>query len=229
MTSTDSELVELLQLPDSALPDRQIYGETSVGELARIMDENNATVDRAYAELYKQVAELRAKPPRERRTGAAARMNPDDIRLGRGVLWGTAVFGAAAFLVSFGGQYAMAPYTQLPEILWWAVPFFIEAPIILLSFMIAVFRRRKQHTALPWIVIIGLTALSSAINVAHVYIESGGLQVLGDWFGAVVMGLAPWLVLIAFEELVRLAVKPTDPEPAPPARKPAPKNRSTKR
>jgi hypothetical protein len=200
-----------------------------LAELERLVATNFQIVDDSYGKLRRELVGVTARPPRERRTGAAARMNPDDIRLARGILAGTAVFGAAAFLVSFGGQYAMAPYTQLPEILWWAVPFFIEAPIILLSFMIAVFRRRKQHTALPWIVIVGLTALSSAINVAHVYIESGGMNVLGDWFGAVVMGLAPWLVLIAFEEFVRLAVKPTDPEPAPvPAPKPTAKKRSTK-
>jgi hypothetical protein len=184
-------------------------------------------VDIAIGELREGLAAVQRKPPRERRTGAAARMNPDDIRMARGVLVGTALFGGAAFVVSFGGQLAMAPYTQLQPGLYWFVPFIVEAPIILLSFMIAVFRRRKQHTAIPWIIIIALTVLSSAINVAHVYIESDGLQTLGDRFGAVVMGIAPILVLVLFEEFVRLAVRPTaeTPEVAPAARKTTTRNR----
>lgn len=185
----------------------------------------------AYAEQRDELAALKAKPPKPHRTGAAARMNPDDIRMARSVLAGTAAFGAAAFVVSFGGQLAMAPYTRLQPELYWFVPFVIEAPIILLSFMIAVFKRRKQSTAMPWIIVLALTAISSAINFLHVYIESGGLPGPGDWAGAAVMGLAPWLVLLLFEEFVRLAVRPTieAPETAPAARKPAPNRKGTRK
>lgn len=189
-------------------------------------------VDAAIGELRNELAALKAKPPKPHRTGSAARMNPDDIRLARFVLTGTAAFGAAAFIVSFGGQLAMAPYTRLQPELFWFVPFVIEAPIILLSFMIAVFRRRKQSTAMPWIIVLALTALSSGINFLHVWIESGGLPEPGDWAGATVMALAPWLVLLLFEEFVRLAVKPTieAPEPAPAAaRRTTPNRKGTKK
>lgn len=185
-------------------------------------------VDAAIGELRDQVAELKRKPPKPPRTGAGARMNPDDIRLARGVLAGTAAFGAAAFVVSFGGQLAMAPYTQLQPALYWFVPFVIEAPIILLSFMIAVFRRRKQSTAMPWVIVLALTALSSAINGLHVYIESDGLPTPGDVAGAVVMALAPWLVLLLFEEFVRLAVRPTVEHPEAPAAAPAARKAPTR-
>lgn len=186
------------------------------------------------SELHTELEELRRKPPKPPRTGAGARMNPDDIRVARGVLVGTALFGVAAFIVSFGGQLAMAPYTRLQPELYWFVPFVIEAPIILLSFMIAVFRRRKQHTALPWIMMLALTATSSAINALHVWIESGGLPEPGDVAGAAIMGLAPWLVLLLFEEFVRLSVRPTvehheTPATASAARKPSPNRKGTKK
>jgi hypothetical protein len=223
---------EAVHSPDAAVADilRELSATPDdVGEMEQVpapwakdLGLYNAAITKletAYADQQAELAALKAKPPKPHRTGAAARMNPDDIRLARTVLIGTALFGGAAFAVSFGGQLAMAPYSRLQPELHWFIPFMIEAPIILLSVMIAVFKRRKQSTVTPWIVMLTLTALSSAINVAHVYIESDGLRELGDWFGAAVMGIAPWLVLLLFEEFVRLAVKPTTetPEPAPAA------------
>lgn len=208
--ATAADILRELDPPPS-LPEPAPEYRPWAGDLALYND--------AIRTLEDQVAQLKAKPPKAHRTGAAARMNPDDIRLARVVLAGTGLFGFAAFAVSFGGQLAMAPYTQLQQELHWFIPFMVEAPIILLSVMIAVFHRRKQSTVVPWLMMLALTTLSSAINVAHVYIESKGLAVLGDWFGAIVMGVAPWLVLLLFEEFVRLAVKPTleTPEAAPAA------------
>ncbi len=201
--------------------------EPSLRELAAIVSSNARITQDAYTDVQTQLAALKRKPPRERRTGAAARMNPDSIVIARIVMWGVFCFALAGFVASFGGQYAMAPYTQLPQPLWGFVPFAIEAPVLLLTLVVAVLRRRKQSVRMPWFMMIALTALSSAVNVLHIVIESGMLE-LGDYVGAVVMGLIPWIVLYLFKEFVRLAVKPTGEAPDPTAA-PAPVRKPTTR
>lgn len=185
-------------------------------------NENFRRVDNAIGEIRERLAKRR--PPREhrpRRTGAPARLAADDIRFFLVILGGVIAFALASFTASFAGQYAMARNTGLPEFLWWLVPLFIDLPIIVLSLATLIFRARGQHVWHTWAVVILLTGLSSAINVAHVY-GSAGIQgsAVATALGAVVMGGAPWLVLVSFEELGRLGIKPPEKKrPAPPARK----------
>lgn len=196
-----------------------IPGEVS----AELYTLNLKAVDEAYGsvrtdltKLTEAVEVLKKRPPRPHRTGAAARANPDDIRIYRVILVGTLIFALAAFAASFNAQYQMAPYTRLQPGFWWLIPLFIEMPLAVFSFAVLVFKRRGESVLVPWVVMIGLTALASTINIAHVVIESGMLE-FGDWIGATIMGLVPILILVAFKEFARLAVKPTVDTPVPPA------------
>lgn len=188
---------------------------------------NFELLDAAIGDLRDSVdAAATARPVvRRHRTGAPARLAADDIRFFLVILSGVVAFALASFAASFAGQYAMAPNTGLPELLWWLVPLFIDLPIIVLSLATLIFRARGQRVWHTWAVVILLTALSSAINVAHVYGSAGiRAEPVGVALGAVVMGGAPWLVLVSFEELGRLGIKPPEKKrPAPAARKPVKK------
>ncbi len=149
------------------------------------------------------------------RTGAAARVNPDDIRMFWLLLGLNVVFALAAFGASFSGQYAMAQYTALPEWLWWLVPLFIDLPLVYSSLSASVFRRRGQGRIVPWLVMGALCTLSSTINVIHVLSSASWALTAPNLVGSVVMGAAPLLLLLGFEEIVRLGVKPiTRKDPA---------------
>ncbi len=185
-----------------------------------LMSDNLTKIDDAIGEIRADIRRKRLPRERHRRTGAPARLAADDIRFFLVILGGVVAFALASFTASFAGQYAMARNTGLPEFLWWLVPLFIDLPIIVLSLATLIFRARGQHVWHTWAVVVLLTGLSSAINVAHVYAAADGDGTVGLALGAVVMGGAPWLVLISFEELGRLGIKPPERKrPAPPARK----------
>jgi hypothetical protein len=195
----------------------------------QLMNENLLRIDNKIGELNDDIR--RRRLPRERRprrTGAPARLAADDIRFFLVILGGVVAFALASFTASFAGQYAMARNTGLPQLLWWLVPLFIDLPIIVLSLATLIFRARGQRVWHTWAVVVLLTGLSSAINVAHVY-GVAARPGYGTLLGAVVMGGAPWLVLVSFEELGRLGIKPPEPKkPVPPARKPPTKKASAK-
>lgn len=157
---------------------------------------------------------LKTRPPSPVRGGSDARVDPDDIRLFWVTLGLTAFFATAAFVASFAGQYAMAANTYLPSYLRALVPLFIDLPIIVVSLSILIFRRRRQSVLISWILLATLTAMSSAINGVHVLASAGVLTgaplTLPVTLGAAVMAGAPILVLVSWEELSRLAIKPID-------------------
>lgn len=195
-------------------------------------------IDGNFLALEKAIMELRAKPPKQRhRTGRAARFDPDDARATPWLVGTTVLFALAATAAAFSGQIAMAPYTQMPAYLYFLVPLFIDLPVALLGYMAQVFRRRKQSAKLTWGALIFFTAVSSVVNVVHVFsaadIIAGRPLSVEDAVGASIMGLAPWIVLFSWEQLTRLLVRPTgekrEIEPTAPApRRATPTKRSPK-
>lgn len=186
---------------------------------------NIRLIDEAIGKLQTRASRSVHRP---RRTGAPARIAADNYRFFLAILGGVVAFALASFAASFAGQYAMAPNTGLPELLWWLVPVFIDLPIIVLSLATLIFRARGQRVWHTWAIVIALTGLSSAINVAHVFAAVRGSELdttsVGLALGAVVMGGAPWLVLVSFEELGRLGIKPPEKKRAAPVvRKPVKK------
>lgn len=150
--------------------------------------------------LGEQLEGLLAAPPRPK----TARINPDDRLVLSVVLALVLIVSAAAGTASFAGQTAMGPYTRLPSWLYFVIPLFIDLPIIVVSFLIPIFRARGESVVTSWIMLATLTALSSAINVVHVL--DGATMSVNTLTGCVVMGLAPIVIMISFEEVVRLAV-----------------------
>lgn len=145
-----------------------------------------------------------------------ARIDPDDRRVLYVVLTLVLVVAAAAGAASFAGQTAMGPYTGLPPVLYPVIPMFIDLPIMVVSFLIPIFRARGESVTTSWVMLSTLTGLSSAINVVHVLtsqgVLDGGTLTVETLTGCVVMGLAPIVIMIAFEETVRLAVRTPEKE-----------------
>lgn len=173
---------------------------------------NNVTPHPAeVARALRALEQINEPPPVETpRRRTAARIDPDDIRVFWAVLTLVLIVSLAAASASFAGQVAMAAFTGLPPWLRFVVPLFIDLPIMVVSFLIPVFRARGESVTTSWIMLGTLTALSSAINTVHVLLVNGILEgaplTVEAVTGAVVMGLAPVAILVSFEEVIRLAV-----------------------
>lgn len=174
----------------------------------------------AFTKIDARLGKMR-RPPRERRTGAAARVNPDDIRVFYAVLVGSLLLPLVTFAASFQFQRAFGEYTPLEEWWWWVIPCILELPLVVLTPVVLIFRRRHESTAGPWLTMIVLTMAAAAINFLHAAVDQG-LETATDWAGALFVAAWPLLTLVTFKFFTRLAVKPEPkptPEPAPPARK----------
>lgn len=202
MSSTDAEIKRLLDEIHVADPPAPHAPET-----ARF-DQNFILIDRAMGQVFDRLGKLEKRPPRPRRTGSAARVNPDSIRLFWWTLGLNVVFAAAALTASYAGLYAMARYTHLPSWLWWIVPLFIDLPLAYSSLNAMVLKRRGQSVVIPWLIMGVLAVASATINVIHVLSSAGWLLTPETAAGAALMGAAPLLLLIGWEEVIRLSVKP---------------------
>lgn len=207
-------------------------------DITRI-DGNFLIVEAAIKDVREKTDKLAAKwfRPRRHRTGSAARFDPDTYKATPWLVIGMLVFVVTALVAAFSGQIAMAPYTTLPPQLYWLVPVFIDLPIILLAYVVQVFRRRKQRVWTTWVALIAFTAGSSAIQVIHVLSAQSiivGTQIRWDLItpeiavGTAIMGLAPWIVLYSWEQLTKLLVKPYGEKREEPA-KPAARKRTTRK
>lgn len=173
------------------------------------IDGNLARVETAFGRVFDRLVKLEKRPPRRSaRTGSAARINPDSFRLFQWTLALNVTFAAAALTASYAGLYAMAQYTHLPPWLWWIVPLFIDLPLAYSSLNAMVLKRRGQSVVVPWLIMGVLAVASATINVIHVLSSAEWLLSPETIAGAALMGAAPLLLLIGWEEVIRLSVKP---------------------
>jgi hypothetical protein len=213
---------------------------TQLGALRRLHDYNIRAVDTAFGKLAAEVAQLKKRPPKPRRTGSAARVNPDQLGYGYAIAGMNGLFILGAFALVYAGQYAFAPYTQLPEPLWLLIPIALDLPVVSASFTAAIFIKRKQpkYAQANWAVVFGLTVLGSVIQVTHVLVGAGWFAgqalTFPDLLVATILGMFPWLVMYLSHNLARLLVRPvgetieaSDKTPAP-KRRPATKRKSTR-
>jgi hypothetical protein len=216
-STLDAEIARVLRTDEMPIrPISEIEEEARVEQLVHLVDTNFQTIDRAFADFQKQLNEVKRRPPRERRTGAAARVNPDNINLFYAVLVGSLLLPAFTFAASFNFQREFGVYTPLEESWWWVIPCILELPLIVLTPMILIFQRRHESVVGPWVAMIALTVAASAINFLHAETEQG-LTTATDWAGAVFIASWPILTLVTFKFFARLAVKP-EPKPAEPAK-----------
>ena len=114
----------------------------------------------------------------------------------------------SSFAVSFTGIYEVSAWTGLPVLLQWLPALFIDAAILAYTISLIVFKARGESV---WRTMAGLTgfALVSVVaNVSHTLaFWDGNLIDYRAWVGVLITASAPVAVLLASEEITRLAFK----------------------
>lgn len=112
----------------------------------------------------------------------------------------------SSFTVSFSGIYTVSAYTGLPDYLQWLPALFIDAAILAYTIALLIFKSRGVSTWRTMAGLAGFATLSVAANVAHtVAFWNGDLADWRAWVGVVITAAAPIAVLLASEEIARLA------------------------
>jgi hypothetical protein len=151
-----------------------------------------------------QVTDVVAEEPKPR--NKSKRINPDALPVLYTAVALVSILMISSFVVSFSGIYEVSAWTGLPVILQWLPAFFIDAAILAYTISLVVFKARGEST---WRTLLGLTgfALMSVIaNVAHTLnYWNGSITDYRGWIGVAITAAAPIAVLLASEEITRLA------------------------
>lgn len=119
----------------------------------------------------------------------------------------------ASFIASFAAIYDIAEYTGTPVELRWVFPVYIDLAILGYTIALFIFKRRGTGTARTIAGLIGFALLSVAANVGHTLVYwDGDLSDFRAWIGVALTASAPIAVLLASEEIARLAFSAPDEE-----------------
>lgn len=144
----------------------------------------------------------------------SARINPDAIPVLATAVILVTVLMVTSFTVSFSGIYTVSAWTGLPQVLQWLPAVFIDAAILAYTISLVVFKARGEST---WRTLTGLSAfaaISVVANISHTLAYwNGSLVDYRAWIGVLITAAAPVAVLLASEEITRLAFQlPEDKE-----------------
>jgi hypothetical protein len=136
----------------------------------------------------------------------SARINPDAIPVLATAVILVAVLMISSFIVSFTGIYDVSQWTGIPEVIQWLPAVFIDAAILAYTISLVVFKARGESV---WRTMVGLVAfagISVVANIAHTLsFWNGELTDFRAWIGVLITAAAPIAVLLAAEEITRLA------------------------
>lgn len=135
-----------------------------------------------------------------------ARINPDAkpvLALAVGLV---SLLMVSSFTVSFSGIYDVSAWTGIPQFIQWLPALFIDAAILAYTISLIVFKARGESV---WRTLLGLSAfagISVVANIAHTLsFWNGSLTDFRAWIGVLITASAPIAVLLASEEITRLA------------------------
>jgi len=112
----------------------------------------------------------------------------------------------SSFIVSFSGIYDVSQWTGIPEVIQWLPAVFIDAAILAYTISLVVFKARGESTWRTMLGLIAFAGISVVANVAHTLaFWNGELTDFRAWIGVVITAAAPIAVLLAAEEITRLA------------------------
>jgi hypothetical protein len=135
-----------------------------------------------------------------------ARINPDAIPVLATAVVLVGVLMISSFVVSFSGIYEVSSWTGLPVFLQWLPALFIDAAILAYTIALVVFKARGERTLRTVIALIAFAGISVVANIAHtVSFWDGELTDFRAWIGVLITAAAPIAVLLAAEEIARLA------------------------
>jgi hypothetical protein len=160
------------------------------------------------------VAPPPAPPLKAKTKHKSARINPDAIPVLATAVALVTILMITSFTVSFSGIYTVSAWTGLPGFLQWLPAIFIDAAILAYTIALVVFKARGEST---WRTLAGLSAfaaISVIANVSHTLsFWNGSLADFRAWIGVLITAAAPVAVLLASEEITRLAFEqPEDKE-----------------
>jgi hypothetical protein len=142
----------------------------------------------------------------------SARINPDAIPVLATAVALVALLMITSFSVSFSGIYEVSAWTGLPPFLQWLPAIFIDAAILAYTISLVVFKARGESTWRTFTGLIAFASVSVIANIAHTLsFWDGSLLDYRAWVGVLITASAPIAVLLASEEITRLAFeKPED-------------------
>ena len=142
----------------------------------------------------------------------SARINPDAIPVLATAVILVALLMITSFSVSFSGIYEVSAWTGLPGFLQWLPAIFIDAAILAYTISLVVFKARGESTWRTFTGLIAFASVSVIANIAHTLsFWDGSLLDYRAWVGVLITASAPIAVLLASEEITRLAFeKPED-------------------
>ena len=149
-----------------------------------------------------EAVEQEVKPQR-------ARINPDSIPVLALAVILVGVLMVSSFIVSFSGIYDASGWTGLPEYFRWLPALFIDAAILAYTIALIVFKARGESTVRTIIALMFFAGISVVANIAHTLsFWEGSLVDYRAWVGVLITASAPIAVLLAAEEISRLAFEP---------------------
>lgn len=135
-----------------------------------------------------------------------ARINPDAIPVLALAVALVGVLMVSSFVVSFSGIYDASEWTGLPEYFRWLPAIFIDAAILAYTIALIVFKARGESVWRTVAGLMGFAGISVIANIAHtVSYWNGELTDFRAWVGVAITASAPIAVLLASEEITRLA------------------------
>lgn len=149
---------------------------------------------------------LRKKRHAEREAKRARPLLPDTRFSLVGAVALVGILMLAGFVVSFAGIYQVAAYTGLPVYLQWLPAMFIDAAILAYTISLIVFKSRGASTWRTTLGLGGFATLSVLANITHTLaFWNGNFSDYRAWVGTIITAAAPIAVLLASEEIARLA------------------------
>lgn len=157
--------------------------------------------------LTPYIAEPEPKPVVAETKVRTARINPDNPKVLILAILLVFILMASSFVVSFFGIWGISrETTNLPEAITWLPALFLDAAILAYTISYFVFKYRGDSTARTLTALWVFAVLSVFANVAHT-IEGfePGTSMLSMIIGILITGSAPIAVVVASEEIARLA------------------------
>ena len=141
----------------------------------------------------------------------SARIDPDAVPVLVTAVAMVALLMISSFAVSFSGIYEVSAWTGIPKFLQWLPALFIDAAILAYTISLIVFKARGESTWRTTLGLAGFALVSVVANATHTLAFWGGsLLDYRAWMGVVITASAPVAVLLASEEITRLAFEKTD-------------------
>ena len=135
-----------------------------------------------------------------------ARINPDSVPVLAVAVALVGLLMITSFVVSFSGLYDASEWTGLPEYFRWLPALFIDAAILAYTIALIVFKARGESVWRTIVGLVGFASISVIANISHTLSYWGGSLVdYRAWVGVAITASAPVAVLLAAEEIARLA------------------------